>query len=177
MTDQTTLQALAQLLGEVDATPVIQSRRFAPSTIYDVDYRLTIVACAFHVHGQKSRGQARRIRVASLKLLQFVAARPWLLPAIQNWAAVGRNSQRNLFAPHSLRRGFLGDRTHDKIVFYLTAHDAFRRDKGFLVEGARIAVLLDLVAGVEAANLFREERRVLKELLSTRLTLKMLEGE
>ena len=177
MTDQTTVQALAQLLAGVHATPVIQSGRLAPSTLYDVDYRLAIVACAFDAHGKKSRGQTRRISAARLKLLQFIAARPMLLPVIQEWSAAGRQSQRNLLAPHSLRRGFLGDRTHDKVVFYLTAHNAIRREKGYLVESARTSVLLDLAARIKAADLFGEERRVLDALSNTTLTLKMLEGQ
>ena len=177
MTHPTTLQALAELLGQVDVTPVIQSRRLAPSTLYDVDYRLAIVACAFDVHSKKPRGTTRRISAARLKLLQFVAARPWLLSAIQEWSATRNESQPQLLLPHSLRRGFLGDRTHDQIVFYLTAQNALRRQRGYLVESARTAVLLDLVAGIEAADLFREERRVLNALSNTTLTLKMLESQ
>ena len=177
MTNHTTLEALAKLLGEVDAIPVIRPTRFAPSTLYDIDYRLAVVACAFDVHSESNpRGKGRRIRTAALKLLQFVAARPWLLPAVQEWVAVYKDSQRKLLAPHSLRRGFVGDQTHDRIILYLTAQDAFRRDKGFLVESARSAVLLDLVVAIKEANLFEEERRVLGELSGTRLTVKMLEG-
>ena len=174
--EKTTLEALAELLGGVDATPVIQSTRFAPSTIYDIDYRLAIVACAFDVHSKGRRGKARRIRAIWLKLLQFVATRPWLLSTFQDWAATGKASQGNLLVPHSLRRGFVGDQTHDKIVFYLTAHDAFRQERGFLVESTRSAVLLKLAAAVKEADLFEEERHVLKELSSTTITVKMLEG-
>ena len=177
MTDQTTVQVLAELLAGVHATPVIQSRRLAPSTFYDVDYRLAIVACAFDMHSKEWCGKARRISAARLRLLQFIATRPRLLPVIQEWSAAGRESQRHLLAPHSLRRGFLGDRTHDKVVSYLTAHNAIGREKGYLVESARTSVLSDLAAGIKTADLFKEERRVLDELSSTTLTLKMLEGQ
>ena len=176
MTDQTTLEALAELLGGVDATPIVRFTRFAPSTIYDIDYRLAIVACAFDAHSKSSPGKARRIRAIWLKLLQFVAVRPWLLSTFQDWAATGKVSQGNLLVPHSLRRGFVGDQTHDKIVLYLTAHDAFRWERGFLIESTRSVVLLKLAAAVKEANLFEAERRVLRELSSTTITVKMLEG-
>lgn len=176
MTNQTTIETLAELLGQVDATPVIQSTRFAPSTIYDIDYRLAIVACAFDVHGKRSQQHGRRVRAIWLKLVQFIAARPWLLPAFRDWATAGKASQPNLLVSHSLRRGFLDDRTHDRVVFYLTAYDAFRRERGFLIESARTAALLDLAAAIGESNLFEEERRVVRELARITPTVKMLEA-
>ena len=176
MTERTTLETLAELLGRADATPVIQSGRFAPSTIYDIDYRLAIVACAFDVNSRRSRGQGRRIRAIWLKLVQFIAVRPWLLSTFKDWTAAERGPQRNLLAPQSLRRGFVGDRTHDRVVFFLTAYGAFRRNKAFLIESSRSAVLFDMSAAIEQANLFAEERRVLKELAADTPTVKMLEG-
>ena len=176
MIDQTTLKTLAALLDRADATPVIQLSRLAPSTIYDIDYRLAIVACAFDTHSKESTGRSRRIRAIWLKLVQFVATRPWLLPVFQAWAAGGKDSQQDLLMPQSLRRGFIDDRTHDSVVFFLTAYDAFRREKGFLVASARSRVLSDLVAAIKEDNLFEQERRVLEELTSTIPTVKRLEG-
>ena len=176
MTDRTTLETLADLLDRAHATPVIQLTRLAPSTIYDIDYRLAIVACAFDTHSKKFSGQGRRVRAIWLKLVQFVATRPWLLPVVQNWAAGTKNPQRDLLMPQSLRRGFIDDRTHDSIVLFLTACDAFRQEKGFLIASARSALLSEWVAVVKEDNLFQEERRVLTELASTRPTMKMLEG-
>ena len=175
MTDQTTLETLAELLDRAHATPVIQSTRLAPSTIYDIDYRVAIVACAFDTHSTKSPGRGRRIRAIWLKLVQFVATRPWLLPVFQNWVAGTRNPQQDLLMPQSLRRGFIDDRTHDSVVSFLTAYGAFRREKGFLIASARSTLLSDWVSAAKEDNLFEEERRVLKELTNTKPTVRMLE--
>ena len=108
--------------------------------------------------------------------MQFVAVRPWLFPVVRDWAASQKQPQLHLLASQSLRRGFLGDEMHDKVIDYLVAHDALRREKAFLVASSNGAFLADLAAAANEANLFMEERHTLQDLLNVRITNSMLEG-
>ena len=176
MANQASLQTLADLLRGSSARPVIEPARFAPSTIYDLEYRLAVVACAFDLHSKSDLVKIRRIQAVRLKLMQFVAVRPWLFPVVRDWAASQKQPQLHLLASQSLRRGFLGDEMHDKVIDYLVAHDALRREKAFLVASSNGAFLADLAAAANEANLFMEERHTLQDLLNVRITNSMLEG-
>ena len=176
MPNQAPFQTLADLLGGSSAKPVIESARFAPSTIYDLEYRIVVVACAFDLHSKTISEAVRRIQGIRLKLMQFIAVRPWLLPVVRDWAASRKEPQLHLLASRSLRRGFLGDEMHDKVIDYLVAHDALRRDNAFLVANSSSTFLSRLTVSVNKANLFVEERRVLQDLVKLRITNSMLEG-
>ena len=176
MANQAPLQTLADLLRGSSAKLLIEPSRFAPSTVYDLEYRLVVVACAFDLHSKAALVKIRRIQAVRLKLMQFVAVRPWLFPVVQDWAASQKKPQLHLLASQSLRRGFLGDEMHDKVIDYLVAHDALRREKAFLVASSNGAFLADLAAAANEANLFMEERHTLQDLLNVRITNSMLEG-
>ena len=176
MANQAPLQTLANLLRGSSAKPVIEPTRFAPSTVYDLEYRLVVVACAFDLHSKIDLVKIRRIQAVRLKLLQFVAVRPWLFPIVRDWAANRKEPQLHLLALQSQRRGFLSDETHDRVIDYLEAHDTLRRQKNFLVASSNGTFLSSVAATVDKANLFTEERRVLQNLLNVHIRNSMLEG-
>ena len=172
MANQASLQTLADLLRGSRAKLVIEPARFAPSTIYDLEYRLVVLACTFEIHS-KTNG---RLHAAKLKMMQFIAVRPWLLPVVQDWAASQKQKQTPMLESQSFRRGFLSDEMHERVVDYLVAHDVFRRERNTLVASANGAFLSRLAATADRSNLFAEERRILTDLLQVRITNNMLEG-
>ena len=80
------LALLADLLEGGNALPLVATSAPA-STIYDVQYRVVVNACAFELHGRPDTLNRKRIATNKLKLLQFVAIRPWLVPVIREWSA------------------------------------------------------------------------------------------
>ena len=174
---QPTFRKLADLLEGTSARPVVELSRLARSTIYDVGYRTAVVSCAFELHSKAYAGGGRRIHATRLKLLQFVALRPWLLGVVRDWVAAQKEPQLYLLAPRASRRGFLSDETHDKVVELLSAHGALRRQAAFLAAGPEVRILSDLAVKVTNAEVLVEERRILRELLGLRLTNSMMEGK
>ena len=169
------LQLLGELLHEARALPVLRERRAAPSTVYDLDYRVVVTACAFHLHS-KSHGSGARIRTPRLKLLQFVAIRPWLVRTVQEWSQTRRDSRAATFTSQPLRRGFLGDRTHESLVELLIASGVLKRQPDHLMLGPRNTIIQDLYSEVVAGNLFLAERQALEALRTIVVTETMLEG-
>jgi hypothetical protein len=174
MADPNPLHMLAELLRGAGAQPVISPERSAPSTIYDLQYRLTVTACAFELHSKPDLVNTRRLQPAKLKLLQFMAIRPWLLPVVREWSA--NQSEPSLLTSQHLRRGFLGDAMHDDVIAFLTARDVLTRVGSHLVSGKHAYVLTNLFAASIEQNLFASERAVLQELIGIKLTNSMLEG-
>jgi hypothetical protein len=91
-----------------------------------------IVAVAFQMHAAIDRfSPLRRIQNRRLKLFQFVAMRPWLIPIIQNWSANRGESLRLIDGEEGLRRGFITDTMHDKVcgekrlTWYLESNQPF----------------------------------------------------
>jgi hypothetical protein len=72
MENLTAIDKLADLLHD-HAKPVVRPQRLAPSPIYDLDYRMTIIALAISIHGKTEADGSLRIESARLKLVQFVA--------------------------------------------------------------------------------------------------------
>src|SRR5262249_48720402 len=116
-----------------------------------------------------------RIHATRLKLLQFVAVRPWLLPVIESWSNAGPNEQPS-FEAQELRRGFLGDDTYDRVVSFLVARNAFECRGAHLIAGKGSALLTDLSNAAKESGLFERERQVLQALVNVRITNHMLEG-
>jgi hypothetical protein len=155
---------------------VVRPGRVAPSTTYDLQYRAVIVACAFDIHAAADALGLRRVGIAKLKLFQFVAVRPWLLPSLREWSAERRQRQGSLLAPARLRHGFLGDTMYDDVVRYLVARDAVTRIGNDLVSGHNAPVLAKLHSEVITNGLFEKEREVLHALTRVTITKRMLEG-
>lgn len=118
----------------------------------------------------------RRISSARLKLLQFTALRPWLLPAIRNWSK--GIDQRSLAVAHSIRirRGFLSDTAHDDVIDYLVACDIFFRQESHLFTGKNGKSVAEVAGTIENHGLFASERKVIEELGGVKITNEMLEG-
>jgi len=168
---------LAALLATSAAEPVITAERQSPSTLYDLDYRVMIVAVAFQMHAAIDRfSPLRRIQNRRLKLFQFVAMRPWLIPIIQNWSANRGESLRLIDGEEGLRKGFITDTMHDKVMEFMAASGALRREEAYVVPGVKPAVLQELQSFAQSNALFETEVAALKDLGSITITNDMLEG-
>ena len=169
------LHLLGELLQSVKATPVIRENRVAPSTVYDLDYRIMVTACAFHLHA-KPYVDGRRIRTPKLKLLQFVAIRPWLLPVVEEWSHARRDAQISMLTSQRLRRGFLGDRMHESVLELLIAKNVLVRQPSHVRAGIHVSQIEQLYAEAIAKDLFAAERQLLGALEHVAVTEQMLEG-
>jgi hypothetical protein len=171
------IMRLAELLSTSGAEPEITAERLAPSTLYDLEYRAVIVATAFRMHSVVDRFSTRpRIQNRRLKLLQFVAMRPWLLPVIRNWSSSRSDSMRLIDGEEGSRKGFTTDSMHDKVMQFLAASGALRREDVFVIPGVKPTVLEDLQGLAEKNALFESEINALNELRNITVTTDMLEG-
>ena len=168
------VRELAALLARVDARPMLVKERIAASTLYDADYHLALVACAFMTHAKPDASGRDQMLAPWLKLLQFVAVRPRLLPDLRLWAETRRNADLETW--RKMPRGYVGDRIHDAIIDFLVAGDVLEREKDRLVGGRHVDMLRRLYERVTAADLFATERRVLDDLLTVRPNKTMLGG-
>jgi hypothetical protein len=169
------IHALANLLSG-RAQPIVVPERLAPSAIYDLEYRMSVIAAAFEIHA-KPYGVAgqRRVAAVRLKLLQFVACRPWLTAMMREWSGAQHDAQLAMASSQRLRRGFLGDQMHEDVMEFLVARGVFVRIGSHIVSG-NMSFLTDLYSASVERGLFPAERRVLHELLDVQITNAMLEG-
>lgn len=170
------LQKLAEILQSGHAQPVVSAARLAPSAFYDLQYRTIVVANAFEIHGKAGVPGERRIGAARLKLLQFVACRPWLLPAMQEWSLASSFVQVSFLPSQRIRRGFIGDTVHDNVVEFLTAGGILTRVGSDVATGERGGVLRMLFTVSQELQAFSAERGVLEDLKGIKITNSMLEG-
>lgn len=171
------IQELATLLKDTTAKPVIVPTRLAPSVLYDVEYRTAIIGLVFTRFARTiAPSTFRKMSAAKLKLMQFVAMRPWLLPAIEEWSEVGPHE--GLAFAHSvrIRRGFLSDTAHDDVMDYMTACGIFMRQDTQIVQGEHVGVLIDIAKSVADLNLFSSERVAIETLDGITISNQMLEG-
>lgn len=170
------LHTLAELLRGSGAQPLFSPERLAPSTLYDLQYRLAVTACAFETHAKAYSASLRRIQGAKLKLLQFIAIRPWLVPVVREWAGSRRDPQLSLLMAQRLRRGFLGDAMHDDVIAFWAARGILTRNGAHLLSGTNVALLANLHSAMIENNLFAPEREALQQLAGVTITNAMLEG-
>lgn len=170
------LHALADLLRSGGALPAVSSERFAASMIYDLQYRLAVLACVYELHAGDDRSNTRGIKPGKLKLLQFVAMRPWLLPVVRKWSEERSDRQVSLWASRALRRGFLGDTVHEAVVEFCLASGMLQYLGSRLVSGDHGDYLSTVSAAVRTGDWFASERRTLEALRQTVITNDMLEG-
>jgi len=175
MPESDLFRGLAELLRSGGAQPIVLPERVARSSTYDVNYRVSIIACAFELHA-KSDSSTRRIHTARLKLLQFIAIRPWLVPVLKEWSQNETDPQLSMLTSQRMRRGFLSDSVHDHVVEYLLARQFLAQGPAHLSLGANGGELEKIAAGVKAENLFEDERGALAEMENIKVTNKMLEG-
>lgn len=176
MPDVDPYRTLAQLLGSAGMQPLVSPERVVSSSIYDISYRICVISCAFDLHGKADPPHSKRILSARLKLFQFVAIRPWLLPVLREWAAERTDPQLSLIVSQRLRRGFLGDAMHDRVVEYLSAKQWLAQAGAHVNAGPKVSNLSQLSATLQNQNLFQDERRVLTAMLHIKITNSMLEG-
>lgn len=175
MPDTDKVQALAAMLREIGAAPRVSPERVVRSTLYDLDYHVALVACAFFINGEKRTDGTRSLVTHWLKLLQFIAVRPALLPDVQRWAK-GR-LHPDLDAWQAMPRGYLGDRTHDRTVELLVASGLLYRMPANLQGGERFHMLENLYGDIDARQLLQSERAVLHVMAEIPVNRTMLRGE
>lgn len=171
------IRELANLLRRAGAVSRVDEGRLAPSVVYDLQYRAVVVAFAFEIHS-KNQGKVARIRADQLRLLQFVAVRPWLVGVMREWSRSRGDAQLSMMTSDRLRRGFLTDTTHSRVVELLVAGQAlaWAQTGSHLVEGPHAALLVSARRVVRELDLFTAERAALTELTRVRITNAMLEG-
>ena len=163
MSNNSPLERLAALLAAVGAQPDLTPERLAPSTVYDLEYRVLIVAMAFQIHAAPDKYSIRpRIQGRRLKLLQFIAMRPWLVSAIREWSLSRHDAQRSMDGEEGLRRGFISDTMHDEVMDFLVAAGALRREDSYVVPGTNASVIFDLYSEALERSLFGAELAALR---------------
>jgi hypothetical protein len=175
MPDPNVLRDLAEVLRSGSVQPIVSPDRVAPSTVYDIEYRTAVTACAFDLHARLDSSGTRRIQAIRLKLLQFLAIRPWLIPVLQRWANTQADPQLSVIASQE-RRGFLGDTVHDHVVEYLVARQILAKSTSHLSLGTNGAILEKLSRALTSTGLFENERAALTEMKDIKVTNTMLEG-
>lgn len=168
-------QVLAELLAGTDAKPYANPLRSAPSSLYDLQYRTFVIAACLRIIG-RPEGTFRKIASNKLRLLQFVAMRPWLLGMVRNWSATRKDPQQSLQSSQSLRRGFLGDGMHDKLIDYLVAAGQLYKQRGQIAEPLQEGGLTKIYEDALKTGLFTTERETIKSLNEIVITNDMLEG-
>lgn len=169
--DEDPVAALGAALQLANATAKLNRKRIVRSTLHDANYHVAIIASAMRLHAE---GDCKRVLSAWLKLLQFVAARPSLLPRLQEYASSRRQHDLDKWA--LMPRGYMGDQTHDGVVDYLVAARMLREDGDYLEAGPRYATLEAVGADIERAQMFSGERRILDALRSIKPNKIMLGG-
>lgn len=169
------LEAIGELLSG-RARPVIAMERLAPSAVYDVRYRIAVIAAAFELHAKPVAHGGRRILAPRLKLLQFIACRPWLLEMVRRWSRAQGDAQLLLSTSQRLRHGYLGDQTHEEVLSLLIARDMLSWSAPHVTAGPGIELLRHVYVASVEQELFCAERGVLEDLLGIRITNAMLEG-
>ena len=168
-----------QMIGEMlvgRALPTVNPERVAPSSVYDLQYRIAIIASAFELHAKPFAVTSRRIQSMRLKFLQFIACRPTLTQMVEDWSKTQHDAQLSLALSQRMRRGFLGDQMHDDVISFLVARGQLKRSGQFLATGLEMRMLRELHAVNVENGLFSAERQVLARLGPVRITNAMLEG-
>ena len=170
------IQSLSALLQGSDARPRVVPSRLAPSALYDVDYRISILALVFEAFATPFGHGTHRIQTARFKLLQFVSIRPWLIPAIREWSKGTGQAAFTFTLSMRIRRGFLSDSAYDDVVQFLTASGVFERGESHIISGPNFNELASMTALIRNTNLFERERNAIEALKAIKLTANMLEG-
>lgn len=166
---------LGKLLRDAGVEPRLNRARIAPSTLYDAEYHIAVIACAMRINGERDGDTASRILAGWLKLLQFLASRPTLVEDFEEYIRTRRDGDLEKWG--LMPRGYLGDRTHDAVVDLLVASGILSRAGDYIVGGQRYPVLVAIVTEVERANLFEGERKILEQLRGIRATKALLGGK
>jgi hypothetical protein len=148
----------------------------APSILFDVEYRIAIVALLFEAFAKPYRDSLPRMNASRLKLLQFLTLRPWLMAAAREWNEIASNAPLSLSGAARTRRAFLSDTAHDDVIRFISASGALRREGDHLYPGETYGNLLEIIDAIKKANLFQREREGIEQLRGIKITADMLEG-
>lgn len=168
------LEVLTALLLESGAVTRLHPERVVRSTLYDLDYHVAVVACAFLTNSEETTDGKRRLVAHWLKLLQFVAVRPSLLQDFNEWARARKRPDLDTW--QLMPRGYLGDRTHDRTIEMLIAGGVLHRSGDALESGERFSMLIAVFNGIITHDLFRSERSILLELSNLSVNKTLLTG-
>ena len=168
------VRELAAVLREAGASARVRPERIVRSTLYDLDYHVALIACVFFITAGDEAVSRHRVVAHWLKILQFVAVRPSLLPGFQIWADTRRHQDLDTW--QKMPRGYLGDSTHDRTVELLIAGGVLARKGDELVAGSRLTELRRIYDDLVARNLLHSERATLLELSNTRVNKTLLKG-
>lgn len=172
-------QDLATLLREAKAVPRLRAESIIPSSIYDPLYRVVTIGLAMRACGKASPDTGLpMLNAAKLKLCQFVAIRPQLLPSLRDWISAHEGGERpSLDGWAQFPRGYAADSLHESVLTYLVAIGELVREGHNLYVTkleSKPGLLSRLVETVDQMDTFQGERKVLQELSTMRITLKML---
>jgi hypothetical protein len=169
------VQRLTALLRRAGAVPALRDEAVAPSSIYDPLYRAMVIALTMRACGRLS-GAEWSLSSARLKLAQFVAIHPELLPSLRGWVAAHRRGERpTLEGWAQFPRGYAADAHHERVLTYLVATGELRREgKNLVTRAEGDGLLAALAESAEAKKSFAAERDALQEMAAMKITLKML---
>jgi hypothetical protein len=145
------------------------------STLYDLEYHISLVSCVFFINSEKRTDNTCSLVAHWLKILQFIAVRPTLLPDFLRWAKERRRPDLDTW--QKMPRGYLGDRTHDRTIEFLIACKVLYRTGDELISGDRFSLLQTLYGNIVARDLFASERATLRELAKIPVNKTLLRGE
>jgi hypothetical protein len=166
---------LAAVLANAGLRPTLSASRVFKSAIYDPGYRLCLIALSFQILA-KEQEDKRFLNTTILKLAQFVAARPTLLPTLESWLSSEKEQPEPLsWYVNMMPRGFKQDGLHDRIVEYLLVTRELSESGKNLV-WCNAPVLTRAWSCIYDQELFTTERRVVARLKALRLTLKSVGG-
>ena len=164
---------LGDLLATANAQLSIAPKISTRSTIYDLDYRMSIVACAMQALSTQNAFGERKVIANWLKLAQFTAMRPAMLSHVLEWMEERKSPT---LTSERWRRGFVGDRVHDSVIEYLAAQGILRREEDILLSGPHYSALAEGDATVRANDAFVTERFILERFSKLKPVKAMLGG-
>ena len=169
------VQQLAELLRETGAKPRVSPDRVVRSTLYDLDYHIALIASVFFIASEPRTDGTRSVVAHWMKILQFIAARPVLLPDFVRWSRARRRPDLDTW--QKMPRGYLGDRTHDRTVELLVATKVLHRTADSLVGGESFSRLETLYLDILAKGLLRSEREALETMSHLSVNKTLLSGQ
>ncbi len=172
---QDPIAALDAILLKVGAVPEFIRKRVSRSYLYDADYHVAMVACAFSLCSTVGELRKPELLRAWLKLLQFVAARPRLAPDLIRWAR--SRKQQDFETWSKMPRGYVGDQTHDAVIDMLVANGTLVEHGDHLVHGQHASLLEGIFKRVCDVGLFERERDVMSSVRDLRVNKAMLGGQ
>lgn len=167
---------LTALLREAKAVPRIREESFALSAVYDSTYRALMVGLALDICGkQRVNANEPCLHDAKLKLFQFIAVHPELMPSFRGWLRAHQEGERpSLDGWARFPRGYAADTLYERVVSYLVATGELGRDGSQVWRRQGEGLLSNVIRVAVAGDAFAREREILRELATVKLTMKML---